>query len=243
MKLSRFVRLSSDDVTALDRLATMHVRQIAAREELTREGERPRHLTLVLDGWAYRSKLLEDGRRQIVGIILPGDLCDFNLLLVQHIDHSITALTPLTCAELDRSEVSAALTGLPRLLRALWWDLMVTMEIQREWIVSLGQRSSLERLAHLLCELYLRAELVGLVHDGELSLPLTQHDLAETTGITTVHLNRMVRELRRQRLVDWKGRRLQLLDLDGLRRLALFSTSYLHLDHEGRRFDAPEAAA
>ncbi len=237
-KLQQFTKLSQDDKEALDRLATSRVRRMGAREDIMREGDAPREMNLILTGWAYRYKQLEDGRRQIVAFFLPGDLCDLNSFILREMDHSIGTLTPVTFAEISRANLEEVMMGHPRLVQALWWETLVTTAILREWTMNLGQRSALERMAHLLCELFLRLRAVGLTDGDTCELPVTQAELAEATGLSAVHVNRTLQELRGSGLIVLKGRTLRIPNLDVLQDTALFNPNYLHLDREGRHLDA-----
>jgi len=153
-------------------------------------------------------------------------------------DHSIASITRVKMAMITPDEMNALTIERPRITQALWWHELVTAAIQREWTLNLGQRSAYERLAHLLIELYLRLATVGRAHNGRCDFPLTQNDLAETTGLTSVHVNRTLQELRRDGLIDLGRKQLQILDMPRLMNAAMFNANYLHLDHEGRHLDA-----
>lgn len=226
-KVEQIIQISDEERRILSDLSHTNLRSIAARRDVVREGEEPKFVHLITEGWAIRHKTLEDGRRQIIAFLLPGDLCDLNLMLMREMDHSISALTPLTVAQLPR-DLFFELIEHPRLIQALTWDMMVQAAIQREWIVSLGQRSAIERIAHLICELFLRLATIRLCIDGSCSFPITQADLAETAGITSVHVNRVMQELRAQNLVRWNGREVHVADMDALKRVAMFNGNYLH---------------
>ena len=182
-KFESFARLSSDDKAALDMLVRTGVQQVGAREDVIGEGDLPTHVLVVVDGWACRYKVLEDGRRQIIAFFLPGDVCDHSLFVLREMDHSIGALTPLTYARLPRHVMERLIETRPRIMYGLWWDTLVTAAIQREWTVSLGQRSAIERVSHLICELFVRTRVVGLVEDNSFEWPVTQADLAEARAV------------------------------------------------------------
>jgi CRP-like cAMP-binding protein len=236
-KLEAFTKLSADDKAALAQVSR-NVRYVDPRRDLISEGDKPRHVHLVLDGWAARYKTLPDGKRQIVGIFVPGDFCDVNVYILKYVDQSIGAITRLKVAQITPEEMNALTSERPRITQALWWHELVTASIQREWTVNLGQRSAYERLAHLLIELYLRLKTVGRAHDGRCDFPMTQNDLADATGLTAVHVNRTLQELRRDRLIELERKQLQILDLPRMMDVAMFNANYLHLDHEGRHLDA-----
>ena len=237
-KLEQFTRLSAEDRAVLDRAAAERVRVFGAREDIIREGDRPRDVNLFLTGWACRYKQLEDGRRQIVAFFLPGDLCDHNVFILREMDHHIGTLTPVTVAELSREAFERITLDHPRILQALWWETLVNAAVQREWTVNLGQRDAVERMAHLMCELFVRLRSIGLTEGDGCAFPITQSDLAEATGMSTVHVNRTLMELRKRQLLTLKGRRLTIPDLDALMAAGLFNPNYLHLDRDGRQFDA-----
>jgi CRP-like cAMP-binding protein len=240
-RLEGFTRLSREDKRALTEAASQRVRRLGPREDIVVEGDLPRDLNLVLDGWACRYKTLEDGRRQIIALILPGDTCDPHTLPLREVDHSLGALTAVTLAEISRESLLTLGETSPRVGQALVWTMLVAMAVQREWTVSLGQRTALERLGHLLCEVYLRLRAVGLTDGNSCEMPLTQVDLGDATGLSNVHVNRVLQELRNSGLIALKGRILTIPDLERLQEISLFSAAYLHLDHEGRSLDANEA--
>jgi CRP-like cAMP-binding protein len=236
-KLESFTRLSADDKAALAQVSR-NVRVVDARRDLISEGDKPRFVHLMIDGWACRYKQLPDGKRQIVSLFVPGDFCDVNVYILKYMDHSIGAITRLKVAMITPEEMSALTAERPRITQALWWHELVTAAVQREWTLNLGQRSAYERLAHLLIELYVRLKTVGRAHDGRCDFPLTQSDLADATGLTSVHVNRTLQELRRDGLIELDRRQLHILDLDRMVDAAMFNPNYLHLDHEGRHLDA-----
>lgn len=241
-KLESFTRLSVLDRQALESITVEKQRRLGAREDIICEGDRPSHINLILDGWACRYKQLEDGRRQIISFFLPGDLCDSHVYVLQAMDHSIGTLTPVTFAEMSRESLVQITNRQPRIMQALWWDTLVSASIQREWTVNLGQRSATERVGHLLCELFVRLRTVGLTEGDGCLLPVTQADLADAMGLSTVHINRTLQELRGAGLIVLKGRHLTVPDLKALQVASLFNPNYLHLDHVGRHLDAGAVA-
>lgn len=236
-KLEAFTKLAAEDREALTRVS-QNTRYVDARRDVISEGDKPRHVHLVVDGWGARYKSLPDGKRQIVSIFLPGDFCDLNVYILKHMDHSIGAITRMKVAMITPEEMSALTRERPRVTQALWWHELVTAAIQREWTLNLGQRSAYERLGHLLVELYLRLRAVGRARDNRCDFPLTQNDLAEATGLTAVHVNRTLQELRGDGLIELERRQLHILDLERLMDVSMFNANYLHLDHEGRHLDA-----
>jgi CRP-like cAMP-binding protein len=237
LRLEAFTRLSSDDKAAIAKLSKAS-RVIAPRRDLIREGEDPKYFHLMLDGWACRYKALSDGRRQIVAFFVPGDFCDPNVYVLRQMDHSIGAITRLSVADISRDDMDRLTASYPRVTQALWWEALVNAAIQREWTFNLGQRTAYERIAHLLTELFLRLRTVKMTNGTSCDFPLTQNDLADATGLTAVHVNRTLQELRRDGLIELEHRRLTIPDMRRLTEAAMFNANYLHLDHEGRNLDA-----
>ncbi len=230
-RLDGCVELSPADMATLDRFWRGQRNLVPANRDIAREGDFPGSIRLLLSGWACRYKMLPDGRRQLMGFFLPGDLCDLNSFLLDRLDHSLLALTPIRYVALSASDLETVSHSHPNLVKAFHHDGLVHAAIQREWIISLGKRSALERLAHLLCEFYTRLELVGLARDGSCELPITQTELADAIGLSPVHVNRTLRELRERDLVVVQDRRLHIPDLAGLSTVALFDPAFLHLKH------------
>jgi len=239
-KLERFTRLSRDDRQVLEQASAEAVRQLGPREDIIREGEAPQAVNLILSGWACRYKHLEDGRRQIIALFLPGDLCGNPVFVLREMDHSIGTLTTAVVAQIARPRIEAMMLHRPRLTQALWWESLVGAAVQREWTVSLGQRDATERLSHLLCEIFLRLRAVGLAEGDRCDLPVRQAELADALGLSTVHVNRTLQELRAAKLIGLKGKTLTIPSLPALQDAAQFNPHYLHLDREGRHLDANE---
>ena len=238
LKLECFVKLSGDEKLFLQATQENGDKRSEARVDIAHEGDQPRCVHLVCEGLAYRYKMLGDGRRQIVAFFLPGDICDLNMTLLKQQDHSIGTITPVRYAELAPAWFADVARDRPRVMRALEWEVLVNSAIQREWTLNLGQRTAIERLAHLFCELYCRLDSIGQARAGIVALPLTQMDLAEATGMTSVHVNRTLQQLRARDLIRWNGGKLEIPNFDALASVALFNADYLHLERDGQRFDA-----
>lgn len=241
-KLSNFTKLSDEECAAVNE-CTQDVREFAAREDVISQGDRTGGVKLLLEGFACRYKVLEDGRRQIVAYFVPGDLCDLRVFILKRMDHSIGAVTASKVATISPESVLRLTNHYPSLTRALWWSTLVEEAIAREWIVNVGQRNALERMAHLFCELLYRFRAVGLNEDNSCTLPLTQVELAETLGLSSVHVNRTLQELRRQKLVTLANGTLTIEDLDALKEMSLFNPDYLHLDYSGEQPHTDEREA
>ncbi|HEV2530082.1 Crp/Fnr family transcriptional regulator [Phenylobacterium sp.] len=227
-KLEHGARLSRDEQALLEALIS-RPQAVEAHCDLIAEGEAPEHVHLVLEGFACRYKILPDGSRQIMAWLLPGDLCDLHVSLLGEMDHGIATLTPSSICFLPRNRLEALAEDRPSLMRALWWATLVDEAILREWLVTMGRRPAHERIAHMFCEVRRRLDAVGLAPGAVMDFPLSQTDLADSAGLSPVHVNRMVQQLRDEGLIAWRGRVLQVLKVIELEAFAGFDPNYLHL--------------
>nr|WP_233150833.1 Crp/Fnr family transcriptional regulator [Sphingomonas sp. BT553] len=226
-KLNGFVDLTADEVSAL-REATAFPRRFDARQDLIREGDTPGPVFVVLDGWVCRYKILPAGTRQIIAFLLPGDACDLHMGMFPEMDHSIQALTPARVAVIPQADMNGMMEKHRGIARAMYMAQLVDEATLRAWIVSMGRRSSAERVAHLVCELYLRAQGSGLATGSEFALPLSQIVLADTLGMTPVHINRVLKELRLAGTMKLARGSLTIIDPIRLVQIAGFDENYLH---------------
>jgi CRP-like cAMP-binding protein len=226
-KMSGLADLTESDVIALEKV-TAHPRRFAAKKDLIREGDETGPMFVVLEGWICRYKILPSGGRQIMAFLMPGDACDLHIKLLAEMDHSIQAITPAKVATVTQDEMQTMMNEHPNIARAMYTGQLVDEGIMRAWIVSMGRRSSIERVAHLLCELYLRARNIGLTHKDEFALPLSQLVLADALGMTPVHINRMLKELRLTGAMALKRGSVTILDPVKLVQIAGFDENYLH---------------
>lgn len=226
-KLSLFVPLSASDREVLDSL-TATTETFRADTDIVAEGMVPRSVFLLQEGMAVRYRNLPDGRRQIMTFLIPGDLCDPHVFLLRSMDHSIGTLTPVRVSPISREGLLSTFATRPRISAALWWSSLQEESMLRERIVSLGRRDARGRIAYLLCELLWRHAAMGLDEGGVFRLPLTQTELGDTLGLTPVHVNRVLRSFREQRLISIEHRLLKVLDVGGLQEIAAFDNAYLH---------------
>ena len=200
---------------------------------LVREGEPPEMCALLLTGFAYRHKVTGEGERQIMSVHMPGEFLDLQNSLLEVADHNVQALTRCEIAAVP----TAALRGLaqdhPAVGRARWVETLIDAAIFREWIVNVGRRDALSRISHLLCELALRLEAAGLARDHRYEIPLTQEQIADCTGLTPVHVNRVLKELGRLGLIEREKRSVSIVHWDRLQEIGDFNTRYLHLESGG----------
>lgn len=233
-KLRGFEELEEPAERWLEQLASQNLRDVGPRVDLLRQGDSTGPMHILIEGWAIRYKTLEDGRRQILSVLIPGDVFDINGFMAHSMDHSIAALTGVTLARLEDDFLDTARREHAELERALWCDIHVTAAIQREWSTSLGQRTARERMAHLMCELHIRQHQAQLTDGNRCAFPLTQIELAEALGMTPVYVNRTLQDLRREGLIQLEHKMLTIFDLPQLKRVALFDSGYLKIcDDEG----------
>ena len=227
-KLETRAPLSAEDRDALYELYA-DAREMGPRRNIIREGDRPEHVHLMIDGWGARYKLLPDGARQITAFLLPGDFCDIHATILSEMDHGITTLTRSRVAFIPRDRMDA-LTEWPSLAKAFWWSTLVDESVLRNWIVNVGRRDAYEAIGHLICELYVRMKNVGLVGDHRFDLPLTQEEIGDALGLTSVHVNRVLQRLRSEDMISLRRGLLTIHDYQRLEKASGFNANYLHLD-------------
>ncbi|GAB6842921.1 CRP-like cAMP-binding protein [Methylorubrum rhodinum] len=225
-KLAALSPLSDEDRRHLTQVAA-HPVAVPTRTDLIREGDTPRGVFLVLEGMACRYKILPDGNRQVLAFLIPGDFCDLDVSLLNAMDHAIGTLSPCLVVHIPTRTVGDLLDDHPGIARAMRLAALVEAATARQWLVNVGRRSCERRLAHILCEMLVRLRHVGLASDVGYDLLLTQVDLADATGMTSVHVNRSLRALRRRGLIEIQGRRIAIPDLAALEAAAEFDPRYL----------------
>ena len=226
-KLRGFVDLSATEIAALI-AATSRPQTHPAKRDLIREGDQPGPVLVMLEGWGCRYKILPAGTRQITAFLMPGDACDLHVGMLAEMDHSIQVLTPARVAAISRGEMDAMMVDYPRIAQAMYVSQLVDEGTLRAWIVSMGRRSSIERVAHLMCELWLRARVIGIQLDEPLALPLSQLVLADALGMTPVHINRVLKQLRLAGAMALRRGSLLIMDPVKLVQIAGFDENYLH---------------
>lgn len=190
--------------------------------------------TLILEGFVCRYKDLSDGQRQITHIHVPGDFADLHSFTLKHLDHSVMTLTKCKIAKAPHDRIRQLTDTHPHLTRVFWFSTNLDAAIHREWVVSLGRRRALERTAHLFCELQMRLQIVGLADETGYAFPLTQTELAECLGLTSVHVNRVLRELRERGMIEFRGGRVSITDFKALQDVAEFDPAYLYIEMRDR---------
>ncbi|HYW16150.1 MAG TPA: Crp/Fnr family transcriptional regulator [Allosphingosinicella sp.] len=190
--------------------------------------------TLLVDGIVCRYKDLADGQRQIMELHVAGDFVDLHGFLLKQLDHNVGAMTPIRVASVPHDALRGITETHPHLGRMLWFSTLLDAAIHREKILSIGRRSAMARIAHIFCELLVRLRIVGLAEEGGYALPLTQADLADVTGLTSVHVNRMLKKLRDEDLLTFRGGIVTIGNWERLQRVAEFDPTYLHLERRPR---------
>jgi CRP-like cAMP-binding protein len=226
-KLEAFAPLPDVDKHILD-IVIGEARTVRPRTDLIREGDAPNDVNLILEGFACRYKMLPDGTRQIVAYFVPGDFCDLHVFILKAMDHTIATLSACKVVKIPRARI-LELMERPAIARAFWWAALVDEATLREWLINIGARPAEQRIAHLLCELLLRLETVGLTNGNTYELPISQAALADTVSLTSVHVNRVLQRLRGDGLITFKGKHLVILDVARLKALSGFNPNYLHL--------------
>jgi CRP-like cAMP-binding protein len=228
-KLSQFAPLSDKDVGLLEMLCLPEER-FGAGANIVVEGETPRSAFVLTRGMACRYRLMPDGRRQILTILIAGDFFDLHGFLLQAMDHSVATIGPTRIAAIGREAVIDIIANHPRIGAALWWSAMQEEAMLRERIVALGRRSARGRVAYLLCELVWRQRAIGMAEDHAIRLPFTQTDLADMLGLTSVHTNRVLQGFRHGGLITLEHRRLTLHDVERLEAISGLTSDYLKFD-------------
>jgi CRP-like cAMP-binding protein len=225
-RLERLNTLSAEDRQRIVDLPLKLVNYPADRE-IVSYGYSASRCTLVLDGFLYSHKPVAGSRRQITSFFVPGDVVDLSTLYLPKADHTIATLGPAVLAFIPHAALKDALDESSTLAQAFWRETLMQAAIFQEWVVNLGRRDAFARLAHIVCELTVRLRSVGLARDLSFSMPWTQMDVADACGISNVHANRVIQELRHLELVEWDSRRLKIRNWSALVRLADFSDDYL----------------
>ncbi len=228
-RLKSFVSLGVAEIDAIETMCSNR-RILQAHEMLVCEGVRPDRVYLMISGLAFRYRFLSNGRRQIFGYLLPGDLCDTQFVILNEADHNVGLLCDSEVAVISLSVMMRTMVAFPKIERALLMMSLVDAAMLREWLLNVGQRDAFQKLAHFFCELNARYGSLGIHEEASgFSIPLTQIDLADTMGLTVVHVNRMLQRFRHEGLLNWSRRHVEILDYPKLEYLAGFDASYLRL--------------
>jgi len=228
-KLKLLSEIDSDEERVVRGLIA-ETRKVRADEIVVRAGEFLNSSLLLLDGWLVRSKDLPNGERQVVEIHVAGDFADLHGFTLKKLEHDVVSVSECTVGVVPHERLMEISEKHPHLARVYWLSTNVDAAITREMALSLGQRSAISRMAHLFCELHVRLDMVGKTQGNSFEFPLTQRELSECLGLTVVHVNRTLQELRRRGLVETGNRAVRILDKPALEAVAEFDPAYLHLE-------------
>jgi CRP-like cAMP-binding protein len=222
-------RLDADDEAAIHALP-LRVAQVPSRHDVVREGERPNRCCIVFEGMTAWYKVTGQGVRQILSLQIAGDIPDLHSLHMGVMDSSLLTISPCTMGFVDHDAMRRLCEQRPQVASALWRSTLIDGAVFREWVTNVGGRKGFERVAHLLCELISRMRVVGLVsEDFTCTVPLTQADISQATGLSTVHVNRALQNLRKKGLIQFEKFVLKVVDWDGLQEHGDFDPTYLNL--------------
>jgi CRP-like cAMP-binding protein len=230
-QLELYAKLPDDDRKII--LGLPHrLRRLDAGSYLVREGDRPLQCTVLVSGYAFRQKVTGQGARQILAVCIPGDAVDLQNMFLDVSDHSVQLLTQCTVADVPREVMQDVVLRRPAIGTAIIELTLVDSSILREWVVNIGRRDARARIAHILCEFAVRLESRGLTTDHGFILPMTQEQLADATGLTSVHVNRVLKSLEADGLISRKRRNIHYSDWRALQDAGDFSRRYLHISDE-----------
>jgi CRP-like cAMP-binding protein len=234
--LNRLIRRLEVDTAPLpqqERDAIMRlpvtIKDVAADQDIVREGDRPSQCCVVVEGFQCRYKMLRDGERQIMSFHVPGDIPDLQSLFLSMMDHSLGTITPNRVAFISHDALRELIRAHPRIAERLWRETLIDAAVFREWIANVGSRDAYTRIAHLICEVYVRLRAVGLATGPTFDFPITQTELADATGLSTVHVNRSIQQIRADGLIVWERGVCNIPDLKRLQDAGMFDASYLHM--------------
>jgi CRP-like cAMP-binding protein len=218
-KISAFVDLSAQDMNYLSDLQSTPI-EVRKGKEIVHEGQAGQSAYIIHEGWACSFKLLSDGGRQIIAFPIPGDCVGLRSILLRTSDHSFSALTDTVVSRIQATRMRELFNDVPRLGAAILWAASRDEAMVVEHLVSIGRRTAMERTAHFLLELYDRLLLVGLAKNGSFACPLSQNVLADALGLSTIHVNRVLRQLREKGLVVVKNQTVVIQDMQAMKMLA-----------------------
>jgi CRP-like cAMP-binding protein len=227
-KLEAIASLTAEDKAALAALP-LRLRTVEDHVDLVREGDRPPECCLIVEGFFCRYKVVGDGQRQIFSFHIPGDVPDLQSLHLKVMDHNLASLTPGRVGYIPHAAMQELLATHPNVATAFWRDTLIDSAVFREWLASTGRRSAHQRIAHILCEVYVRLQSVGLAGDDGFHLPVTQAELGDSLGLSAVHVNRVLQDLRRDGLIESRGKFVAVADWPRLQQAGDFDRAYLHM--------------
>jgi CRP-like cAMP-binding protein len=220
--------LAQEEKNAILRLPVT-IREIGADQDILREGDRPSQCYVVIEGFQCRYKMLRDGERQIMSFHMPGDIPDLQSLFLQVMDHSLGTITPNRVGFIAHDALRELIREQPAIGERLWRETLIDAAIFREWITNVGSRDAYTRIGHIICEFFVRLRSVGLTKGTTFNFPITQTEIGDATGLSTVHVNRSVQQLRADGLISIERGVCTIPDFARLKEAAMFEPGYLHL--------------
>jgi CRP-like cAMP-binding protein len=230
-KLESVFTLTDDERKALKNLP-MQVMVIKEDQDIVREGDSPSRSCLLLSGFACTYKVTGQGKRQIMAFNIAGDIPDLQSLHLDVLDNSLRTLTPCRVGFITHDHLRDLCERYPRITAAFWRETLIDAAVFREWVMNVGRREAYSRIAHVFCEMMVRLKAVGLAEDHSCTLPITQAEFADAIGVSTVHINRVLQEMRADGLIELSGDRLTIPDWERLKQVGDFDPTYLHLKQE-----------
>src|SRR5215207_4743205 len=230
-KIESIFTLSDDERQTFEGLP-MQVTAVGENQDIVRQGDHPSRSCLLLSGFACVYKITGAGKRQIVGFSIAGDMPDLASLHLDILDNSVSTLTQCRVGFVTHEALRDLCMRYPRITSAFWRETLIDAAIFREWVTNVGQREAYSRIAHVFCELLVRLRAVGLAEDHTYDLPITQAEFADAIGVSTVHVNRVLQEMRANGLIELSGDRLFVPDWEALKKAGDFDPTYLHLKKE-----------
>jgi len=226
-RMRAYAAVSEEEIREIEALS-ITVRDYPAERAVVRDGERATECCLIVEGFCVRSKTIADGRRQILSIHIPGEIPDLMSLFLHVMDHDLSTLTPCRLGFIQHGTLQALHRRRPNIAEIFWRDTLIDAAMFREWIVNVGQRPAPARLAHVIVELRERLKVIGRASGDRFDMPMTQEQIGEALGVTAVHANRVIKQLRRDGIVELHRGRVAVLNEDKLLELADFDRRYLH---------------
>lgn len=207
----------------------LSIKELRADQDIVREGDRPNQCCVVIEGFQCRYKMLADGERQIMSFHVPGDVPDLQSVFLSTMDHSLGTLTPNRVAFIPHEPLRDLIRQQPGIAERLWRETLIDASVFREWIANVGSRDAYTRIAHIICELFVRLRAVGLANGMKFDFPITQTEIADATGLSTVHVNRSIQQLRADGLITLERGMCHIPDFDALKQAGMFESGYLHM--------------
>lgn len=233
-KLESIFSLTGEEKQAFQDLP-MRTADFKANQDIVRVGDQPNQCCLILVGFTCVYKLTVKGKRQIMALHVPGDMPDLQSLHLKILDINIASISACTLGYIQHKDLRRLCERYPRFIAAFWRETLIDSSIFREWLLNIGKREAYPRIAHLICELMLRLNAVGLAENNTFAMPVTQEELADATGLTPIHVNRVLKGLRADGLINTEKKQLTIPDWQKIKQAGEFDSLYLHIEKKVAR--------